>query len=304
MKKKLLLIFIIMQITLLSVFFLIPMQAYANGGSIDMHIFADFDNEPQNFLLFVGDLDGDSYTFNISGTPSYSETGTVSGNNWTKIITLNLPDGSYNATFFVDGIPDAITMPFTVAEKLINLEVDPGTSCSKTNFNFEASWPSTEDYQFKIDRIILNPFSITNIFQNTGTIGPYPWQHSESYRLDAGLYVAYTETDITSYYDYELFNVSGCGGIKVEPIWIRNVDMTCYQVWINDDNAFEFVFWWEYANNNWVKIYNMAETEVFSIDMPYGDAHFVTDLPDGMYTVKTFNVDSTTPIQTFVIGKP
>ncbi len=28
----------------------------------------------------------------------------------------------------------------------------------------------------------------------------------------------------------------------------------------------------------------------FSIDMPYGDAHFIVYLPGGMYTVKTFNV--------------
>ncbi len=38
--------------------------------------------------------------------------------------------------------------------------------------------------------------------------------------------------------------------------------------------------------------------------MPYDDPHLIVDLPDGMYTVKTFNVGTSTPIQTFVIGKP
>ena len=90
----------------------------------------------------------------------------------------------------------------------------------------------------------------------------------------------------------------------VEPVWVRDVQMTCYQVWVNEDNAFEFVFWWEYRDNNWVKIYDMSGNEIFSIDMPYGDAHFIANLPDGMYTVKTFNVDSVTPIQIFTIGKP
>ena len=79
--------------------------------------------------------------------------------------------------------------------------------------------------------------------------------------------------------------------------------MTCYQVWINEDNNFEFVFWWEYRDNNWVKIYDMSGNEVFSIDMPYGDAHFIAKLPDGMYKVKTFN-DQVEPLQTFIIGKP
>jgi hypothetical protein len=87
------------------------------------------------------------------------------------------------------------------------------------------------------------------------------------------------------------------------PAWVRTGPMVCYQVWVNEDNNFEFVFWWEYKDNNWVKIYDMAGNEVFSIDMPYGDAHFVANLPDGMYTVKTFN-DQPEPIQTFIIGKP
>ena len=74
------------------------------------------------------------------------------------------------------------------------------------------------------------------------------------------------------------------------PVWVRNVQMTCYQVWINEDN-------------NWVKIYDMEGTEVFSIDMKYGNARFEAELPDGMYTVKTFH-SSETPIQEFIIGKP
>ena len=95
---------------------------------------------------------------------------------------------------------------------------------------------------------------------------------------------------------------------KVAPVveevpWVRDVQMTCYQVWINQDNKFEFVFWWEYKSNNWVKIYDMAGNEVFSINMPYGDAHFVANLPDGMYTVKTLH-DQPEPLQEFIIGKP
>ena len=85
--------------------------------------------------------------------------------------------------------------------------------------------------------------------------------------------------------------------------WVRDHEMTCFQVWINESNNFEFVFWWEYASNNWVKIYEMLGDEVFSIDMAKGDAHFEANLPDGMYTVKTFHTGFETPIQEFVIGK-
>jgi hypothetical protein len=93
---------------------------------------------------------------------------------------------------------------------------------------------------------------------------------------------------------------------NIEPIeksWVRDHEITCSQVWINEDNNFEFIFWWEYANNNWVKAYNMEGNEVFSIDMQYGNTTFVMDLPDGVYTVKTFH-DKPEPIQIFAIGKP
>ena len=47
----------------------------------------------------------------------------------------------------------------------------------------------------------------------------------------------------------------------------------------------------------------MDGTEVFSIDIKYGNAKFESELPDSMYAVKTFHL-SETPIQEFIIGKP
>jgi hypothetical protein len=79
--------------------------------------------------------------------------------------------------------------------------------------------------------------------------------------------------------------------------------MTCYQVWVNTDNKFEFVFWYPYRDNNWVKIYDMSGKEVYSIDMPLDNPHIIIDLLNGMYTVKTFNDDPAIPLQTFIIAK-
>ena len=67
--------------------------------------------------------------------------------------------------------------------------------------------------------------------------------------------------------------------------WVRIKSMTCYQVWINEANNLEFIFWWEHYNNNWVKIYDMEGNEVFSIDTEKGNAHFEAALHDGMYTL-------------------
>ncbi|MBN1299460.1 MAG: T9SS type A sorting domain-containing protein [Actinobacteria bacterium] len=69
-------------------------------------------------------------------------------------------------------------------------------------------------------------------------------------------------------------------------------------------SIFHYLTCWEYASNNWVKIYDMDGVEVFSIDMEKGNARFEADLPDGMYTVKTFHNGFETPIQEFLIGRP
>jgi hypothetical protein len=127
---------------------------------------------------------------------------------------------------------------------------------------------------------------------------------------------------VSSYYSNETgivdVDVTGPGKVSVsakynkckasgtaleEEIWVRDVDMTCYQVWINEDNNFEFVFWWEYESNNWVQIFDMAGNLVFEIDMEKGNAHFEAELPDGMYTVKTFH-EAGHILQEFMIGKP
>jgi hypothetical protein len=86
--------------------------------------------------------------------------------------------------------------------------------------------------------------------------------------------------------------------------WVRgDRDMVCHTVFVNDDGCFEFVFWYEYADNNHVMIYDEDGNEVFAIDMPYGKASFEACLADGTYTVKTFHTDMSTPLQEFAIGK-
>ena len=83
---------------------------------------------------------------------------------------------------------------------------------------------------------------------------------------------------------------------------IRTSELVCQRVWINEDNNFQFIFLYTYADNNWVRIYDMEGNMVYEIDMPYDNPNLIVDLPDGMYTVKTFH-DQPDPIQTFVIGK-
>lgn len=89
------------------------------------------------------------------------------------------------------------------------------------------------------------------------------------------------------------------------PIFIpvRTHPMTCWQIYINEEGNFEFIFWWEYANNNWVSIYDSQGNLVYIEDFPYGEPVVEVDLPDGMYAVKTFHEEGKI-LQEFVIGKP
>jgi len=48
----------------------------------------------------------------------------------------------------------------------------------------------------------------------------------------------------------------------------------------------------------------MENKLVYELDFPNGTPRFEVDLPDGMYTVKTFHDNFETPIQEFIIGKP
>jgi len=123
----------------------------------------------------------------------------------------------------------------------------------------------------------------------------------------------YTEdgTECTRNYDWELegWHEQSCPGpakkaVEPEPpkVWVRDHDMTCFKVWVNEEGNFEFVFWWEYKNNNHVQIYDMADSLVWETDFKYGDSNFEACLPDGMYTVKTFH-EAGHILQEFVIGK-
>ena len=91
-------------------------------------------------------------------------------------------------------------------------------------------------------------------------------------------------------------------GAEPEPVWVRTMPMTCWQVWINEDNDFQFIFWYPYKDKNWVRIYDMKGSMVFEIDLPKNDPNLIVDLPDGMYNVKTFHDQEL--LQEFLIGKP
>jgi hypothetical protein len=148
-----------------------------------------------------------------------------------------------------------------------------------------------------------------------------PWSVNVQVALQAGHYIAVIVPIIPDS-GTEGGNVEGVteqsddGGVNPENFlvkefnvsagevpWVRTMEMTCYRVWVNENDDFQFIFWYPYRDNNWVKIYDANGKMVFETDMPYDNPNLIVDLPDGTYTVKTFNLDKANPIQTFTIGK-
>jgi hypothetical protein len=215
----------------------------------------------------------------------------------TTIIIFAVPSQAFADTYNFSGLGGNF---------LINVET--GYAGSNTEIEFIGS----EDMQYYTVFVHLYtlPGNVTLVDTNFFLNSSNSFRNSINTVLDAGEYGLnvrwYDAMDETYYFSVYNKSASAKPGPEpyVEPVPFRTHEMTCYQVWINEDNNFEFVFFWEYANNNWVKIYDMAGVEVFSIDMEKGHAHFTAALPDGMYTVKTFHDGFKTPIQEFVIGKP
>jgi hypothetical protein len=127
------------------------------------------------------------------------------------------------------------------------------------------------------------------------------WIECSDYTIEANGDVIITITNSTS---PKISELTGTVFTVFGKPWVRTMPMTCSRVWINEDNKFQFVFQYPYRDNNWVRIYDASGKMVYEIDMPYDDPNLIVDLPGGTYTVKTFTVGSTEPLQTFVIGKP
>jgi hypothetical protein len=310
MKKIFKNVFLIFVIIITTISFA-PSSIFANGGTFGFESYSDSPLEPSYFILWADNCDGLPYEFVITenSTEVYKETGTINNNQWYKLIETTLLEGDYNLKLTVNSYA-----PAESTLQVINwhgndtrLDVNTGSSCTDTIFNMGCKYFVNEDEWYLRVKKYLGSGTWGEGYSFNGVVDDDPWTHSENLLLGEGLYLA--TFNIHSAHDYEIFSINSCNksdsSVEIEePVWIRDHEMTCYQVWINEDNNFEFVFWWEYANNNWVKIYDMNDNEVFSIDMEKGNAHFEAVLPDGMYTVKTFHNGFETPIQEFLIGKP
>ena len=259
------------------------------------------------------------YVLKKDGSVYDTDPGTIPpGDPWYKNYYYSpVSEGSYEATFSVGGVVQD-TANFSVWEHEAWMDVSPGYSGEETKITLNAENSDGAALYFRIERHIPSDggYYIETVDEFKSNVVGDTWSYPITYVLEKGSYAAGFALN-GRWEAWQEFSVVDRGvpqppvvekaapkaeAAPVETPWVRTMPMTCWQVWVNEDNKFEMVFWYPYRDNNWVKIYDMSGKEVYSIDMPCDNPQFEVSLPNGMYTVKTFN-DQPEPLQTFVIGK-
>jgi len=298
MKKYIARMLIIGLLAFLCILFIAPLQLYANSVYYtEVNVFPGVANQNTEINVHVEGFNYSGYIltvlkFNGSNYVPYGSawTGTVPSNDWNQTFNVTLPSGSYRAKLVVQYASDK-TKDFYITtcdyeDEVLSQDTSwsYSTSCGN-NISQIYIWADGNTWLMTSDgaspSISVNGIGTSTVTVNEGV-------------LDV--------SKLRYYYNC----CSSKASINKEPEpWVRgDRGMVCYQVMVNDKGCFEFVFWYEYKDNNWVKIYDENGSEVFSIDMPYGNASLEACLSDGQYTVKTFHNDMSTPLQEFMIGKP
>jgi hypothetical protein len=324
MKRKIFKFFAFPIVVLIITIFLIPAIIYAGnaddyaeavdatgyGGNIygpdvsQSHgIFSSFGNlTPLKGATFAVLSTGNVYYDRLVQEPEWDGTDLGGSHDYARldIGPVEIPSGKNEITFsyyYMTRESDPDTDHFVV--KIYGSSVVPDGS-EITHANFDDCGPEGTD----LNGTAFDEYSSTGWKNASAAVAPgdevtivffisdegYEYHGSDDNNVDSAVIIdnfPFSATDTATY---------------AEPIWIRTMPMTCSHVWINENNNFQFLFWYPYKDNNWVKIYDMSGKMVYEIDMPYDNPNLIVDLPNGMYIVKTFHVDPTTPIQTFVIG--
>jgi hypothetical protein len=282
------------------IFTLFVIPAGLNASTSEAVENGDFENNFAGWFDKFGsnsvetDSDGNHY---LSLTSTYIETANAEASTVYQTINgINNPDATFSYSFFPLALSDTFAGSITVS------------------FIFSGS------YEFYFSDYYYTSSQLTS---------PVSWNHVSYNALDRWNSI-YPGQDFPKFNTLEISlavwggfgDPAGSGTIFFDDIsfpnkssnnskqaeselqaWVRTQEMTCKQVWVNEDNKFQFSFIYPYADNNWVRIYDMAGNMVYEIDMPYDNPNIIVDLPNGTYTVKTFTAGSPEPIQTFVIGK-
>jgi hypothetical protein len=279
-------------IIFLSIMLIMPTYLFANSVySTEVSVFPGISNQntqinvnvvgfnSSGYILTVLKFNGSTYV--PYGTPW---SGTVPSGDWSQTFNVTLPSGTYRAKLVVQYASDK-TQDFYVTTCYHEELADTG----ETNWTWSVPcgniisqlyvWAGGNEWLMTSDG--ASPSIIVNGI-GTSTL---------------------TVTEVFLDVEKIRYYYNCCAQTEPEQ-WVRTMPMTCWQVWINEDNMFEFIFWYPYKSNNWVRIYDMEWNMVYEVEILLNEPRIVVDLPDGMYTVKTFWIDPVNPIQEFIIGKP
>ena len=270
MKKYLSLVILISVLTLL----LIPSNLL-NAQPTELVTNGDFELGLSDWQ-FSTTGDGGAYSESEGGgANNYVKINSVSGDNNCRQIIFSIPSPDLTFSYKVRSNINTYFNQYYVKIALYNGSTELGFLIDESNESI-TSW--TEVTHDVLSELQIKYPSVD--FSTTGKVKIYfGVNHTDAQPASSDfddLSLTYEEKSIST--------------VKTEskPAWVRPMPMTCWQVWINEDNDFQFIFWYPYKDKNWVRIYDMEDNMVFEVDVPEYDPNLIVDLPDGMYTVKTY----------------
>jgi hypothetical protein len=180
---------------------------------------------------------------------------------------------------------------------------------SNENYTIEVVDSDISDTYLYLYENCFDPNNPCNYIAYNDDGGSGNWDKIDNYPLEAGkkyviVVTTYSACDI-GWVDVHVSSCTGsvsltddvgCVGAPApaapeepEP-WVRgDRHMVCSLVEVNENGCFEFTFIYEYADNNWVSIFNKDTKELaHQVNMPYGEANFEACLENNItYVVFT-----------------
>ena len=152
-----------------------------------MDVSAGPPGENTNFNLWAYGCNGLSWNLDVTGTTTYSSSGTIPSDDWNSQFNVTLSEGDYTAVFSVGGVVQD-TQTFSVYGYESSLDVSVGYAGETTTFTLNATNSSGKTADFESYKEI-SPGNWEMIYhENNIPIGNDDWSYVITQTLEQGHY--------------------------------------------------------------------------------------------------------------------
>jgi len=153
----------------------------------DLWVAAGLPGENTGFSLWINGCSGLSWTLNVAGPTSYSNSGTISSDPWEQHFSATLSGGDYTAEFSVGGVVQD-TKNFSVYEYESSLDVAVGYAGETTTFTLNVTNSSGKTADFDIYQDTAPGTWVMIYTEDNISIGNDDWSYVITQTLAEGHY--------------------------------------------------------------------------------------------------------------------